>query len=237
MTTYANSLVQNEAASSFLQLATTETGGRAFLGDAEKHSPRAAPYITSANLALRNAATKVVALASDETRTEVARHEAAKTLADKTVEQIEKAKASLIATADVMHREADEESDAAFAPRAGYDSLYAEIRTWVREVAKSPDGTGLAKIREALADGSETSKHVAAAIWHSPQFLLAVAKTNHETLRMEVLQKFAPDTYNKLADSVSLRGLPKKYDEAIRLVHSNFYNGALAAKAASRVSV
>ena len=62
METKGRFLVNTEGASSFMELATTETGGKAFLGDAEQFDSQVGPDITAAHITLRDAANKVAAL-------------------------------------------------------------------------------------------------------------------------------------------------------------------------------
>jgi len=67
METKGRFLVNTEGASSFMELATTETGGKAFLGDAEQYDSQVGPDITAAHITLRDAANKVAALVEDPT--------------------------------------------------------------------------------------------------------------------------------------------------------------------------
>ena len=91
---YPHSLVQTEAASSFLSLAATETGRKAFLGDPEKFDSSIGPDLTNAHIALRDGVATVAALLNDATRNDVQRHEVAGVVAGSTVEALQKAKAA-----------------------------------------------------------------------------------------------------------------------------------------------
>lgn len=223
-------LVQTEVAGSFMELATTDTGAKAFLGDAEQFDSQVGPAITAANIALRDAASKVAALVEDPTRTEVQKHEAAHQLAERTITQLAKTKAAIEARAEALYETGVTQAQMHFAPKADRGSLDSEIRAYIREQAGK--GDGLLKVRQAMED-----KDVAAVVFHSPSFLLNIAPENHMKLRFEATERHAPAAYKMMTDSVALRDLPAKYDKAINSVRSSFYNGTLAERAKLRVEV
>lgn len=230
METKSRFLVNTEGANSFMELAMTETGGKAFLGDAEQHDSQVGPDITAAHIALRQSASKVAALVEDPTRTEVQKHEAARQLADRAVTQLTKTKAAIEARAESLWATGVTQAELHFSPKADRGSLDSEIRTYLREQASKDDG--MSKIREAMKD-----KNVAAVVYHSPSFLLNMNEANHTKLRFEVVERHVPDVYKMMTDSVALRELPAKYDKAISSVRKSFYNSALAEKAKLRVEV
>ena len=227
MSTY---LVETPQAESFMELASTNTGSMAFLGDAEQFESGVGPDITNAGIALRQNVAKVAALKNDPTRTEVQKHEAAEVLAERTVQSLEKSKASIQSRIDELWNNGIAQSDIVFAPKSDRGTLDSEIRQYLREQAGKADG--MLKIREAMKD-----KNVAGVVMHSPSFLLDMNPANHQTLKFEILEQHLPDAYKKLTDSVALRELPAKYDKAINSVRTSFYNPALAAKAKLRVEV
>ena len=227
MSTY---LVETPQAESFMELASTNTGSMAFLGDAEQFESGVGPDITNAGIALRQNVAKVAALKNDPTRTEVQKHEAAEVLAERTVQSLAKSKAAIQSRIDELWNNGIAQSDIVFAPKSDRGTLDSEIRQYLREQAGKADG--MLKIREAMKD-----KNVAGVVMHSPSFLLDMNPANHSTLKFEILEQHLPDAYKKLADSVALRELPAKYDKAINSVRTSFYNPALAAKAKLRVEV
>lgn len=227
MSTY---LVESPQTESFMELASTNTGSAAFLGDPEQFEAGAGPDIANAGIALRQNVAKVAALKNDPTRTEVQKHEAAAVLAERTVQALEKSKAAIESRANELWNSAVTQSELAFAPKSDRGTLDSEIRQYLREQAGKPEG--MMKIREAMKD-----KNVAGVVWHSPSFLLDINPANHQKLKVEVLEQHLPDAYKKVVDSVALRDLPAKYDEAIKSVRTSFYNPALAAKAKLRVEV
>ena len=227
MSTY---LVENPQAEGFMELASTNTGSNAFLGDPEQFEAGAGLDIANAGIALRQNVAKVAALKNDPTRTEVQKHEAAAVLAERTVAQLEKSKASIESRANELWNSAVTQSELTFAPKSDRGTLDSEIRQYLREQAGKPEG--MMKIREAMKD-----KNVAGVVWHSPSFLLDINPANHQKLKVEVLEQHLPDAYKKVVDSLALRDLPAKYDKAINSVRTSFYNPALAAKAKLRVEV
>ena len=230
METKGRFLVNTEGASSFMELATTETGGKAFLGDAEQYDSQVGPDITAAHITLRDAANKVAALVEDPTRTEVQKHEAAAILAERTVAQLAKSKAAIEARAESLYNTGLTQAQMQFAPSADRGALDSEIRAYIREQAGK--GEGLMKIRQAMED-----KAVAAVVFHSPSFLLDIAPENLTTLRFEATERHIPAAYKMMTDSVALRELPAKYDKTISAVRGSFYLPTVAAQASKRVQV
>lgn len=228
---YTNSLVQSEAASSFLSLAGTETGRKAFLGDPEKFESGVGPDITNAHIALRDGVDTIAALLNDATRNDVQRHEAAGVVAGRTIEALQKAKAAIESRAEVLFSDGAAQAEREFTPRASHASLESEIRAYIREQANKADGPS--KIRAAMLE----SKDVAAVIFHSPGFLVEINGETHSKLRYEAAERWVPEAYKRMTDSVALRELAPKFDKAINSVRSSFYNPALAAKASTRVQI
>lgn len=225
-----NYLVNTDDSQRFLSMASTEAGSRALLGDAEAF-PTAAPYMTKAQIEIRAAITKIAALAKDPTRTDVQRHAAARELANRTVETLESAANNIAQQAERMTQGAQAQADSNFAPNIARGQLDSEIRNWIREQAKSPEG--MANIKKQAMSNSD----VAAVVWHSPDFLLNITPSVSGELRFEVLAKHYPNTYADLSNGVMLGELPKKYANAVRDVRRFFYNPALAEKIALRVEV
>lgn len=228
---YTNSLVQTEAASSFLSLAGTETGRKAFLGDPEKFDGGVGPDITNAHIALRDGVETIGRLLNDATRNDVQRHEAAGIVTVRTVEALKKAKAAIESRAELLYSDGVAQAEREFTPRASHASLESEIRAYVREQAKQPDGP--AKVRAAMLE----SKDVAAVIFHSPGFLVGINPETHTKLRFEATEQWVPDSYKRMTDSIALRDLAPKFEKAINSVRSSFYNPAISAKASTRVQL
>jgi hypothetical protein len=224
-------LVNSPEATSFLDTAQLDSGLSAILGDPKAIDAHVAPDVQSAHIVLKEAAKKVAALVSDPTRTETAKHDAAKQLAQKVTTHLEKSKAALETHAEKLKASALAQADLHLGPRSESGVLHSEIRSWVREQAKTPEG--LLQVKKAMADNDD----VAAVLWHSPSFLVGLAPSVHEGLRLEALQSRKPDLYANLSNSVGLAKLAGKYEAAIRKVAPSFYTPSLAEQASKRVEI
>lgn len=117
----------------------TETGMKARFGDPEK-LPSAKARIAELSSLVRGNTEKIAALAKDETRTTVQKHIVAKDLAERTAQAIRTVATELKAKSEDLiydgHRMAEDE----LGPRSGYEFLDSELRGWVSEKVKSPEG-------------------------------------------------------------------------------------------------
>lgn len=224
-------LVNSPDATSFLDTAQLDSGLSAILGDPKAIDAHVAPDVQSAHIVLKDAAKKVAALVNDPTRTETAKHDAAKQLAEKVTNHLEKSKAALEAHAEKLKASALAQADLHLGPSSERSALHSEIRSWVREQAKTPEG--MLQVKKAMADNDD----VAAVLWHSPSFLVGLAPSVHEGLRLEALQSRKPDIYTSLSNSVGLSKLAGKYAAAIRKVAPSFYTPSLAEQASKRVEI
>lgn len=227
----AQHLVNTDAAADFLSLAMTDVGPVAFLGDAEAFESGVAADIQMANIALRDGASKVVALTKDETRTEVARHAVAEKVANSVIGQLTKTKAAIEAKAESLGYLGQAQASALFSPKDGRAALDGEIRSWIRESMKTADG-----ISEVMA-AARSDGNVAAVIYHSPRFLLGLSNETHASLKFDAIKRFAPEAYAHIENSGKLFDLAPRYDRVMQKVRMNFYNQTLADKAKLRVEV
>lgn len=224
-------LVNSPDAINFLDSAQLDSGLSAMLGDPKAIDAHVAPDVQSAHIVLKEAAKKIAALVDDPTRTPTAKHDAAKQLAQKVTTHLEKSKAALEAHAEKLKASALAQADLHLGPSSERSALHSEIRSWVREQAKTPEG--LLQVKQAMADNDD----VAAILWHSPSFLVGLAPSVHEGLRLEALQSRKPDLYANLSNSVGLAKLAGKYEAAIRKVAPSFYTPSLAEQASKRVEI
>lgn len=215
----------------FLEMAATDAGRKAFLGDAEQYDTQVGASIINSQIMLRDSIEKIERLVRDETRTEVAKHGAAEQVANGMLQRLADAKAKIEARSKELLAEGEAEADAAFAPKLERSALDAEIRGWIREQAKTPEG--LPKIRAAM----ERNSNVAAVVYHSDDFLLNLAPEVHNVMKYEVVARHAPTAYKRMTDSVSLSNLLPNYDKVIGSVRKSFYSAVLASKAKQRVEI
>lgn len=228
---YTNSLVQTPQASGFLELAATETGRKAFLGDAEKFDTDVGPDITNAHIALRDGVATIGRLLSDETRNDVQRHEAASVVAARTVESLEKAKARIAERANYLLMAGQDDAQATFRLDPARRFVQEKIMEFMVEQAGKPDGT--MKLRELIKDDGEA----AAVFANTKAYLLNMNADNFRKLHFEAIQRHAPDAWTKMQNGVALTELAPKFDKAINSVRNSFYNPSLAAKASTRVQL
>ena len=224
-------LVRSPDATSFLDTAQLDSGLNAFLGDPKAIDANVAPDVASAHMVLKDAAKKVAALVNDPTRTETAKHAAAKQLAEKVTAHLEKSKTAIEQQAEKLRQQSVVQAELELGPKSERSGLQSEIRAWIREQAKDPGN--IPAIKAAAADNPD----VASVLWHSPRFLLGLAESTHEAMRMEALQSRRPDLYANLSNSVGLVKLAAKYEAAIKKVAPSFYNPELAAQASKRVEI
>ena len=203
-------LVNSPDATSFLDTAQLDNGLSAILGDPKAIDAHVAPDVQGAHIVLKDAA---------------------KQLAQKVTTHLEKSKAALEAHAEKLKTTALAQADLHLGPRSESGVLHSEIRSWVREQAKTPEG--MLQVKKAMVDNDD----VAAVLWHSPSFLVGLAPSVHEGLRLEALQSRKPELYANLSNSVGLAKLAGKYEAAIRKVAPSFYTPSLAEQASKRVEI
>ena len=181
--------------------------------------------------ALGDGMTKIAALTQDKTRTEVQRHAAAQTIAEKTAAALAATEVTLKATAKQLQRDAEATVEQQFNVDPNRASLQSEIRGWIREQAAKPDG--LSTIRNAMNEDRE----VAAVIYHSPHFLLGLALNVRDNMRIDAIEKHLPKAYKALETSIALNEAAAKYPVAVAKVRRTFFSKPLADQAASRVEI
>lgn len=226
-------LVNNEAANDFMTLAMTNAGCAAFLGDETKLDGGIGPDVANAKIALRDSASKVAALVHDVTRTEVAKHEAAQQLAEKTVAQLTKTKASIEARAERLLLEGQDDARHAFTLDPSRRFVHDRIMDHMLSLVGAPDGTGTMKLRELLRDDGEA----AAVFANVKPYLIRMNAENFDKLHFEMIERYAPAAFKKMDNGADLRNLAPRYDKAIGSVRNSFYNAGIAAQASRRVQI
>lgn len=222
-------LVQSEPAQEFVRTMGTAIGRKTFLGDHARH-PAVMNFVTASHTAMEAAIEKLKGLADDPTRSEPEKHVAGRTLANRLIATLEGSQGSIVGTAKKMAREATEAVELQFAPNPLRAGLESEIRVWVREEAKAGN---VASIRKRL----EQNPEVAAVIYHSPEFLLALAEEVHANFKADAVEKHAPTHYKAIEESLAIDKAAEHYPMVIKSVRMSFYNNAIADKAKLRVEV
>lgn len=176
-------------------------------------------------------AQKVAALARDETRTEVSKHGIARDLATHLAKEVRTVAVQVSQKGEDMQLAGADLAAEAFAPRPGYGHLDAEIRSWMRDAVKTPEG--MAEVSKM----AKTDAAIAGIIYHSPHYLLGIAKPIHERLQAEAVLKHVPKAAAMVEQGSTLVELAKKYEGLVADVHRSFYEPALAEKTSTRVEV
>jgi len=224
-------LTTDPAAVEFLDLANVPSGLNAYLGDPEKTDPMLGADIKGAQIELQHAVKKLQGLSDDPTRTDVQKHEAGKRLATKVIERLTATKTAIEKRAKELESSAIADANSALGPRADKAGLHSEIRDYLIEVNRKPDG--LEKTRAALAESPE----VAAVLWHSPRFLTGLPQESFENMRVEALNSVRPDLHANISNAIGLTKLAAKYPTVIGKVSRSFYNEQVAKQATRRVEV
>ena len=226
-------LVNNQSAVDFMTLASTNAGCSAFLGDESKLDSQIGPEIANVKIALREAASKVAALVHDVTRTEVAKHEAAQQLAEKTVAQIAKTKAAIEVRAERLLVEGQDDARQAFTLDPSRRFVHDRITDHMIALVSAPDGTGMMKLRQLMNDDGEA----AAVFANVKPYLLGVNAENFDKLHFEMTERYAPAAFKKMEGGAALMNLAPRYGQTIGSVRSSFFNAAIAAEASKRVQL
>ena len=208
----------------------SDTGNKSRFGNPEKF-PHMQGRIAELHRVVAENTKLVVALAGDMTRTDVVKHVDAKKLAERTSKAIRTVAEEIKAKAEYLQVRGQEVADEALAPRAGFGHLDSEIRGWMRDAVKTPEG--MAKVSE-LAKKDAT---IAAIIYHSPQFLTGLSEGLHTKMRLQAVERFAPNAYAMLNEGIELQSLSPRYERVVLEVHSSFYSPHLADKGATRVEL
>lgn len=223
-------LVNSDKAANTLVALQTNSGLRARFGDPKK-LPSVATELTSLHTRVGANVSSVVALAKDATRTEVAKHAAAKELAQRTIKVISDTAEALKARAAILQSDGQAKADHFFAPQPGYSHIESEVRTWLREQVKSE--TGLGKVLSLAKE----DQMLASVIYHSPHYLTGLAPDLQAKLRLDMTEHFVPEAFALVNEGVEIEATASRYDKTAREINAAFYTPALADKASTRVEV
>lgn len=105
------------------------------------------------------------------------------------------------------------------------------IVNWIKEQAGRPEQIGSIK-KEAMKD-----PEIAAVLYHYPHFLLGMKEDFHKNMKLDCIERFAPEAYKMHEQSIELEDLAGKYQRIIPEIPSAFYITSIADKAATRVEV
>lgn len=228
------SLVTEPKAVEFINMIKLPSQRNVMVGDHAKFKDNDAAFnsISACHQKLQNAATTIGQLTGDESRNEVEKHVAAKTVADQTIEQLEKTQKVLLAISDAYMRDAEDQLVEVFKLPEGRSSIHSDMARWIEAQAKNGDG-GYANIREAVTTNSEFAK----VLYQYPHQLLGLPYDQRTDFMNKALEVWSPKSRQAFERYHALRDTAAKYPEVIAKVKASFYNPLKAAKIHKRVAV
>jgi len=223
-------LVNTPDAEAFIMSTQIESGLKIAAGD-PKVDAYVGPDIVSAQIALKEGAKKVMALAQDPTRNDVQRHEVAKKIATEVEAKLTSATVAIENRAKQLRESAMEEAELILGPKPARAAIESELRLWVKEQQKKD--SGLEHIKAAMKESAE----LAGVLFSSPRFLLGLSANMADKLKFEAVELHAPEQFAKLSNAVGLMSMAERCKGTVRKVRSSFYSPALADAASKRVQV
>jgi hypothetical protein len=151
-------------------------------------------------------------------------------LATKTAEEMASTRDYLRRNADTVNKKVTESIDTAWNGKVN-PQVHSEIRTYLREVSRQPDG--LTQIQRLV----DTQQEVAATVYYSPSFLMGVPDESMNGLRARAIETFWPAQFAKVEEANEWTDIASKFDNTIPKVHRTFFNPTVADQANTRVEV
>lgn len=224
-------LVNSPDAEGFMQRLGTDVGRKVALGDRSQYDGRALNLIAAAHNAVIEGVPKIIALASDPTRTTVQQHHSARQIATKIGAAVIQSKTGLEGVARELMAEGEQAILERFALDPNRHAIHSEMRGWIRGRAVEADG--IMKIREA----AKTNSELVGVIHGSPNFLLDLSETTRENIVTDGFARFAAGGWAKIEESQRLNELAARYAKFPDMVHLYSYNRELANQANRRVEL
>ena len=212
----------------------TESGRKARLGDpdnADRVHPQIAPHVRAAHSAFTSGHATVTRLGEDETRTSPLKHEAARTVALRTVAAIENAQQSIVGVAQGFEADAEDSITRFFAADPARAVIQLEIGKWIGETAKAKDG--IQRIRAEMQNDPE----IVIVLQHSKPYIMSLANDVRDRILEAGYRMHQPDAMRKIDNAVVMRELAAKYPRVTKGIRSSWFNNAIAEKAKSRVEI
>lgn len=222
-------LVNTPDAVNFFQSMSLKTGRKVAFGDPSKLPNRAQNFVNRAHEAMDYGITKIAALHTDETRTEVSRHGVAKKIAEDVAKTLIESKAGLDKLADELQAEGMKQIKEGFALNEKRHHIHADIRGFIRDLAKKENG--IVEIRKLVERDFEVAK-----VFHdTPYYLLGLAEEAHQSVDGDSIKRHLPEAAACFIEAIEIEKAAARYPKAINGVHRSFYNSAMADKANGRV--
>lgn len=223
-------LRNHPAAQNFVSLMATNVGRDVKFGNPEKVGVSAAPHVSKAHIAMREAIDKTARLVDDATRTEAAKHAAAAQVVAKPQTTIRDAGAALkTAAEDMRARAADMTASFAAVNRNDDAGIRSELRQFIRD--KSANARVLAELMPLV----RTDPTIAAEIVKTPSYLLGMKPEAHEKLMAEVQAHHVRDAAETIIRAQDIEQVIPNYEKTANELGQYIYNPALAEKGETRV--
>lgn len=175
---------------------------------------------------------KAQALAGDRTRNKAQQHMAAHDLAVQLSTDLRRSAEAFKTKANELKDDGQAVADEILGPRDNYGYLHSEIRTWIRDQIKTPEGM------QKVSNAYKVDLQVASTIYSSPSFLMDLSDQLHATMRLKAVELFAPTGFKLLTEGVELADKVPNYERVVGDVHSSYYSQELVEAAqASRVEI
>jgi hypothetical protein len=231
MNRYLNS---NPAHIEFLDMARLDVGFMANFFAMKVEDVAAVPgtAATRAKFAVHEAISRLERLAKDTSKTDDAKHEAAKTL-------FQNVKREVAPSIDAIRRYGDHEAEAAktqalavLAPNPAKAAVYSEIRAYCFNRRADPD------FPAELAMMVRKNVEVARALNDGFGFLAGVSDARHSHLIGDALEAFAPEHIAHMNHAIAVGNEADRMENGLRKLEQAMFASALADRAtASRVDV
>jgi len=175
---------------------------------------------------------KAQALAGDRTRNKAQQHMAAYDLAVQLSSDLRRSAEAFKSKSNELKDDGQAVADEILGPRDNYGYLQSEIRTWIRDQIKTPEGM------QKVSNAYKVDLQVASTIYSSPSFLMDLSDQLHSTMRLKAVELFAPTGFKLLNEGVELGDKVQNYERVVGDVHNSYYSQELVEAAqASRVEV
>jgi hypothetical protein len=233
MKRYLNS---NPAHIEFLDMARLDVGWRLHFFGMKVEDIDAVPATAStrAKHAVQEALSRLERLAKDSSKTDDAKHEAAKVLFGNVKAEVSKSVDSIRAYGE---REAEQARDRAFAvlaPDSAKASVYAEVRQYCREQTAKGDPDWPTRLSELCRTDLDTARAVNAA----PAYLSGISDERRLRLVTDALEAFAPEDTAAVQHAVAVAREADHMEAGLRKLEQAMFTSTLADRsAASRVDV
>ncbi|WP_288960477.1 hypothetical protein [Sulfitobacter pontiacus] len=220
----------------FLDMARLEVGFKVnfFAMNVEDIDAVPGTAATRAKYALQEAISRLERLATDTSKTDDAKNEAAKTLFKNVTKEVAQ---SIKTIRSYGEREAEAAKNRAFdvlAPDATKGSIYTEVRQYCREQAAKGDPDFPAKLSQMV----RTDIDVARAISAAPGFLSGIGDDRRMHLVTNALEAFAPDDVAHMNHALEVGKQADRMEAGLNKLGQAMFNSALADRASySRVDV